>query len=56
MPKSRARILTEAGVRAEVLDAPDKTHATLSQDFGLPGDKPTEAVMDFLSSLHKPKE
>lgn len=48
-----AKKLREAGVRAEVIEAPDKTHGTLNQDLGSADDKVTEKVMAFLKSLEK---
>lgn len=43
-----ANQLTAAGTPAKLVAAADKTHATISGDFGQPGDKPTEAVFEFL--------
>ncbi len=48
-----AKKLREAGVHAEVVEAPDKTHGTLNQDLGKAGDKVTEKVMVFLGALMK---
>ncbi|NLS92969.1 MAG: alpha/beta hydrolase fold domain-containing protein [Planctomycetaceae bacterium] len=48
-----AKKLREAGVRADVVEAPDKTHGTLNQDLGKAGDKVTEKVMVFLGALMK---
>jgi acetyl esterase/lipase len=53
---SMAKKLREAGVRAEVVEAPDKTHGTLNQDLGKAGDKVTEKVMAFLEPLNKGEE
>lgn len=46
-----AHKLRETGVRAEVVEAPDKTHGTLNQDLGKAGDKVTERVMAFLGAI-----
>ena len=46
-----ARALRSAGVRADVIHAPDKTHATLNREFGEPGDGPTRRVLTFLAEL-----
>jgi acetyl esterase/lipase len=46
-----AKKLQEAGVRAEVIEAPDKTHGTLNQDLGEADDKITERVKRFLEAL-----
>jgi acetyl esterase/lipase len=43
-----AEALTRAGGAAQLFAANDKTHATISGDFGQPGDAPTEAVFAFL--------
>ncbi len=51
-----AKKLREAGVRVEVVEAPDKTHGTLNQDLGKAGDKVTEKVMVFLGALMKAGE
>ena len=51
-----AKALDAAGIRAEVVAAPDKTHGTLNRDLGRPGDKPTAAVDAFLDSLLAPKQ
>jgi acetyl esterase/lipase len=46
-----AKKLREAGGRAEVVEAPDKTHGTLNQDLGKAGDKVTEKVVAFLGAI-----
>ncbi len=46
-----AKKLRESGVRAEVIEAPDKTHGTLNQDLGKAGDKVTEKVTAFLGVI-----
>jgi acetyl esterase/lipase len=40
--------LTRAGVASKLFAAENKTHATISGDFGQTGDAPTEAVFAFL--------
>jgi acetyl esterase/lipase len=49
--RSFAHALREAGARAEILEAPDKTHGTLNGDLGRLGDGPTKAIMNFLKSI-----
>jgi len=46
-----AAALQQAGVRAEILEAPDKTHSTLNRDLGAEGDETTVAVMNFIDSI-----
>jgi len=46
-----AAALQEAGVRAEILEAPDKTHSTLNRDLGAEGDETTVTVMKFIESI-----
>lgn len=46
-----AEALGKAGVAAEVVPAEGKTHGSLNQELGQPGDKPTEAVFAFLGRL-----
>ena len=46
-----AKLLKEAGVRAEIFAAPDKNHGTLNADIGKTGDAPTKAMMGFLDSI-----
>jgi acetyl esterase/lipase len=48
-----AEAMRMAGVRVEILEAPDKTHGTLNRDLGRPGDEPTAAILGFLASLEK---
>lgn len=43
-----AERLTAAGTPTKLVAAKDKTHATISGDFGQPGDPPTEAAFAFL--------
>ena len=46
-----AAALQQAGVRAEILEAPDKTHTTLNRDLGLADDAVTDTVMQFIESI-----
>ena len=46
-----AMALTDAGVSARVVPTEGKTHATINREFGLAGDKPTEAAMEFLARI-----
>ncbi|MFN4258521.1 MAG: alpha/beta hydrolase [Gemmataceae bacterium] len=48
-----ARLLRAAGVPTHVYAAKGKTHGSLSQDLGQPGDEPTKVVFDFLAGLNK---
>lgn len=48
-----ARALRDAGVEARLVPAVGKTHGTINQDLGRPGDKPTAAVFEFLSRVLK---
>jgi len=43
-----AEALREAGVTAEVVPAPEKTHAEINRQFGAPGDHVAGAVFSFL--------
>ena len=45
--------LMEAGVRAEVLACPGKTHGTINTELGLAQDQPTQAVFEFLAGKLK---
>jgi len=46
-----ATALRNAGIRADVVAAPQETHQTLNQQLGQPGHEPTKSVYDFLNSL-----
>jgi acetyl esterase/lipase len=46
--------LQAAGVPAELIPAPEKTHAQIATDFGLPGDRVAQAVFAFLARLAVP--
>lgn len=50
-----ANKLQEAGVSAKVVAAEGKTHGTINSELGLPDDKPTQAVWEFLDGVLKPK-
>jgi arylformamidase len=43
--------LKEAGVSAAVVAAEGKTHGTINSDLGLPDDKPTQAMWEFLEGV-----
>jgi acetyl esterase/lipase len=48
-----AKALDEAGVQVTVAPGEEKTHATINRELGLPDDKPTKAVFEFLDGLLK---
>lgn len=48
--RSLAKALDAAGVEVQVLPAENKTHATISGEFGNPGDIPTRQAFEFLDS------
>jgi acetyl esterase/lipase len=48
-----ANALQVAGVPVQVVAAEGKTHNTLNSDLGLPDDKPTKAVFDFVDAILK---
>jgi arylformamidase len=48
-----ARALQDAGVSAKVVPAEGKTHGTINSDLGLPDDKPTRALWEFLDGALK---
>lgn len=50
-----AKTLQEAGVSFKVVAAEGKNHETINSDLGLPDDKPTQAMWDFLDGAVKPK-
>src|ERR1700682_6102526 len=50
-----AKALQEAGVSAKAYPAEGKTHETINADLGLPDDKPTEAMFDFMEGLLRPR-
>lgn len=43
-----AKKLSQAGVRARAVPAEGKTHRTINQELGQPGDEPTREVFEFL--------
>jgi acetyl esterase/lipase len=43
-----AKALEAAGIPATVIAAEGKTHGTINSELGLPDDKPTQAVWEFL--------
>lgn len=45
--------LQAAGVSAELVPAEGKTHGTINSELGLPDDKPTQAVFEFLEHALK---
>lgn len=49
--KAFAQALRDAGVRTAVVGAPEKTHAQIIREFGLPGDALAPAVFAFLRSV-----
>ena len=50
-----AEALRQANVPVEVVPAAGKKHLTIFTDLGLPGDKPTQAVFEFLGlQMRKP--
>ena len=48
-----ANALQVAGIPVQVFAADGKTHITLDSDLGLPEDKPTKAVFDFVDTILK---
>jgi len=46
--------LKEAGVSARVVAAEGKTHGTISSDLGLPDDKPSKELFEFLEQVRMP--
>jgi arylformamidase len=40
--------LQEAGIEYVLVPAPEKTHAQINQEFGQPGDRVTNSVMEFI--------
>lgn len=49
---SLASSLKSAGVHADLLDIPDRTHSTLSDLLGSAGDRTTKAILEFYNSLN----
>lgn len=48
-----AKALQEAGVSAKAYPAEGKTHDTINADLGLPNDKPTKELFEFLDGVLK---
>ena len=48
-----AKALQEAGVSAKAYPAEGKNHNTINADLGLPGDKPTQEMFEFLGKVLK---
>jgi arylformamidase len=48
-----AEALREAGVSARAYPAEGKTHGTINSDLGLPDDRPTRELFEFLGSVLK---
>lgn len=51
--RNLARKLESAGGRAEIFEAPDKTHGTLNQHIGYPQEKITQTIMTFVQSIEQ---
>lgn len=51
-----ANALQVAGIPVQVVAAEGKTHNTLNSDLGLPEDKPTKAVFDFVDAILKKRQ
>ncbi|MEW6359941.1 MAG: alpha/beta hydrolase fold domain-containing protein [Planctomycetota bacterium] len=45
------KALTEAGVTAEIIGAPEKTHAQIASEFGQPGDHVAEKIFAFIRKI-----
>jgi acetyl esterase/lipase len=50
-----AKALQEAGVSAKAYPAEGKNHISIDADLGLPDDKPTQVLFEFVESLLKPR-
>ena len=48
-----AQVLRAAGVPVKTHGAAGKDHSTLNNDLGLPNDKPTEEMFEFLSRVSR---
>ncbi len=48
-----AKALQEAGISANAYPAEGKNHTTINADLGLPDDKPTQALFEFLGRVLK---
>lgn len=49
------KVLQEAGISAKAYPAEGKNHTTLNDDLGLPDDKPTKALFEFVDEVLKKK-
>jgi len=47
------KALQEMGVSAKAYPAEGKTHATINSELGLPGDEPTQAMLEFVVGVLK---
>jgi arylformamidase len=47
------QVLQDADVLAKIYPAKSKNHTTINDDLGLPDDKPTQALFDFLGKILK---
>jgi acetyl esterase/lipase len=47
-----SQVLDEADVTAKLVAAEGKTHGTINSDLGLPDDKPTQALWEFVESAN----
>ena len=54
--KAFARALEQAGVKATVVAGERKTHATINRELGLPDDKPTAALFEFLGRAREKQD
>jgi hypothetical protein len=44
-----AKALQKAGISATTVPAEGKTHGTINSELGLPDDKPTKALFEFMA-------
>ena len=49
--KDLAKTLKEAGIAAKAYPAEGKNHGTINAELGVPDDKPTKALYDFLDGV-----
>ena len=47
------KVLEDAGISASAFSAEGKNHGTINSDLGLPDDKPTEAIWEFVNRVLK---
>ena len=45
--------MKEAGIPASTYAAEGKNHTTINNDLGLPGDRPTQELFEFLNAVLK---